>query len=75
MIKKSSKNDSFLDIYGKAVHDNYLELMGYSQNQRDMLNWKYLLDSRLQKNTLSAEPTALEEEECASSTAGMLIAI
>ena len=45
-------------------------------NQRDMLNWKYLLDSRLDKNTLSAKPTTtLEEEECASSAAGMLIAM
>ena len=52
MIKKSSKNDNFIDIYGKAVHDNYLELMGYIQNQKDMLNWKYLLDSRIQKKYL-----------------------
>ena len=48
--------------------------MGYIQNQKDMLNWKYLLDSRIQKNTFSAKPTTLEEEECASSAAGMLIA-
>ena len=74
MIKKSSENDNLIHRYVKAVHDNYLELMGYIQNQKDMLNWKYLLDSRLQKNTFSAEPTTLEEEECASSAAGMLIA-
>ena len=76
MTKKSSENDNFLHIYVNTVHDNYLELMEYSQNQRDMLNWKYLLDSRLDKNTFSAKTTTtLEEEECASSAAGMLIAM
>ena len=75
MIKKSSKKDNLIHEYVKAVHDNYLELMGYSQNQKDMLNWKYLMDSRLHKNTFSAKPTILEEEEYASSAAGMLIAM
>ena len=51
MTKKSSENDNFLHTYVKAVHDNYLELMEYSQNQRDMLNWNYLLDSKHNKNT------------------------
>ena len=51
MIKKSLENDNFIHEYVKAVHDNYLELMGYSQNQGDILNWKYLLDSRLHKST------------------------
>ena len=74
MIKRSSENDNFIHEYVKDVHDNYLEVMAYIQNQRDMLNSKYLLDSRLQKNTFSAELTTLEEEECASSAAGMLIA-
>ena len=74
-MKKSSENDNFIHIYVKAVHDNYFELIGYSQNQRDMLNWKYLLDSRPHKNTFSAKQTTLEEEECASSAAGMLIAM
>ena len=37
MMKKSSENDNLINRYVKAVHDNYLELMGYSQNQKDML--------------------------------------
>ena len=52
MIKKSSENDNLIHGYVKAVYDNYLEMMGYIQNQKDMLNWKYLLDSRLQKKYL-----------------------
>ena len=38
-------------VYVRAVQDNYPDQMGYSQNQRHVLNWTYLLDSRLHKNT------------------------
>ena len=39
-------------VYVRAVQDNYPDQMGYSQNQRHVLNWTYLLDSRLHINTL-----------------------